>query len=419
MKKLVAIILILSFLALNVTAEGSLTITKINDLYYSIIQNDKFSLPTKITAFMSDSSKQEVAITWDKKLATTSKTGLFTFKGTVKGYNKKVSLTLDIKKDNITETSSIKGDQKKIIEGIVIPTVGEPVLIEGATERQKQIYNKAKEIIKKVIKPHMTEYEKELAIHDYIVLNTAYDYENYINNTIPADSYEVYGVLIKGSGVCSGYARTMCLLLNMVGIETQVVSGSANARKGWEGHAWNIVKLGGEFYHLDATWNDSVPDKKGYAGREYFNAVDDKMVFDHRWESSSHPKCEGIRYYYDYYKYCADNGISIKSEPGEISGTLSLPPGVKAPKGGIEAAIRIWTNNETPDTSKDDYYYSAMTMIPEGNNSAAFTIKVPPIAAGYSVSYILSRNLNGYLTYGYYNIEGTKAYRYQENYIYI
>lgn len=59
---------------------------------------------------------------------------------------------------------------------------------------------KADEIIASVIKPGMTDFEKELALHDYVVAHTEYDFINYINNTIPDDSYTAYGVLIKGIG---------------------------------------------------------------------------------------------------------------------------------------------------------------------------------------------------------------------------
>ena len=45
-------------------------------------------------------------------------------------------------------------------------------------------------ILKKIITPKMTDFDKVLAIHDYIIDNVEYDHENYIKNTIPIESYD-------------------------------------------------------------------------------------------------------------------------------------------------------------------------------------------------------------------------------------
>ena len=113
------------------------------------------------------------------------------------------------------------------------------------------VYNKAKDIVSSVTNSSMSDLEKELALHEYVVKNTSYDYDNYINERVPADSYTAYGTLINRKAVCQGYADTMKLLLNLAGIEAKVVVGYAK-----EPHAWNLVKIDGEYYHLDATMYD-------------------------------------------------------------------------------------------------------------------------------------------------------------------
>jgi len=75
------------------------------------------------------------------------------------------------------------------------------------------VYDKAKDIISSVTNSSMSDLEKELAIHGYVVKNTAYDFDNYINERVPDDSYTAYGTLINGKAVCQGYADTMKLLL--------------------------------------------------------------------------------------------------------------------------------------------------------------------------------------------------------------
>jgi transglutaminase-like putative cysteine protease len=145
------------------------------------------------------------------------------------------------------------------------------------------VYEKAKDIISSVTNSSMSELEKELAIHEYVVKNTAYDFDNYINERVPEDSYTAYGTLINGKAVCQGYADTMKLLLNLAGIEAQVVVGYAG-----EPHAWNMVKIDGEYYHLDATWDDPVPDAGNKVRYTYFNVSDEQISKDHEWNRKNY-----------------------------------------------------------------------------------------------------------------------------------
>lgn len=155
------------------------------------------------------------------------------------------------------------------------------------------VYKKANEILHLIIKPDMSDLEKEIAIHDYVVKNTVYDYKNYLNNTIPPESYSVYGVLMKGIGVCDGYAKTMDLLLNMAGIETYIIGGKGLG----EPHAWNIVKIDGEYYHLDSTWDDPAPDMgPNYVRHTYLNLSDKEMSRSHSWDIASYIRCDSKKF---------------------------------------------------------------------------------------------------------------------------
>lgn len=148
------------------------------------------------------------------------------------------------------------------------------------------VEEKSLEIIQRVIRPGMTDLQKERALHDYIVLNTSYDYDNYQRNTIPRESYTAYGVLIQGVGVCQGYASAMQKLLTMAGIEAQMVIGTGTSQNGPEPHGWNKVKIDGRWYHLDTTWDDPVPDVPGTVSHKYFNLTDAQMSKDHSWQDS-------------------------------------------------------------------------------------------------------------------------------------
>jgi hypothetical protein len=174
------------------------------------------------------------------------------------------------------------------------------------TTEDTLVLNKAKDIVSQVIKDSMTDYEKELAIHNYIVLNYKYDYDNYQNDTIPDESYSVYGLLINGTGVCQAYAEATELLLNMVGIECQMVTGISHG----EAHGWNIVKLDDEYYMLDVTWDDPAPDIPGKTNYEYFNVAADQLSQDHTWDTSKWPIANGTKYNYFIYNNLIVNNYS-------------------------------------------------------------------------------------------------------------
>lgn len=165
-------------------------------------------------------------------------------------------------------------------------------------QERNETDKKAAEIIKTIIKPDMTDYQKELAIHNYIINNARYDTENYERGTLPPESFTSYGVLVKGVGVCQSYATAMKKLLNLAGIESIIVTGYGDG----EPHAWNLVKIGGNYYHVDATWDDPVYTVNGVRKNvlrfDYFNLTDSEMSKDHKWDKSIYPACNSTEYSY-------------------------------------------------------------------------------------------------------------------------
>ena len=167
---------------------------------------------------------------------------------------------------------------------------------ETLQNKEKAVQNKVKDIISKVIKPDMKDYEKEVALHDYIVNNSKYD-QRIDSGNIPKESYSSYGILINGVGVCQGYAVAMDRLLKASGIETKLALGDAYDGKNWISHAWNIVKIGGQYYHLDTTWDDPVTEDGANIIRySYFNVTDEQIEKNHRWDKVGSPKCNSTEY---------------------------------------------------------------------------------------------------------------------------
>ena len=158
--------------------------------------------------------------------------------------------------------------------------------------KNEAVQEKVTEIISAYIKPGMTEYDKERVLHDYIINHSEYDYENLMNNTIPNDSFTPYGILILGRGVCQGYAEAFALLGKEAGLECQAVIGEAYGFNQWNGHAWNIVKIGDRYYHLDVTFDDPVvQDGNGVLRYNYYNLTDTEISRDHKWDRSAYPAC--------------------------------------------------------------------------------------------------------------------------------
>ncbi len=149
---------------------------------------------------------------------------------------------------------------------------------------KEEVNIKAKEIISKIITPNMTELQKAKAIHDYIVKHTKYDYKNYLNNTIPLESFTAYGVLIKGVGVCQGYTAAFNLLAHMAGIDSLGVSGTGFYNGKAMPHAWNMVRIDGKIRYIDVTWDDPVPDRGNKVMYTYFNVTEKQLEKDHKWD---------------------------------------------------------------------------------------------------------------------------------------
>jgi len=87
--------------------------------------------------------------------------------------------------------------------------------------------------------------ERLVYVYKWIANRTTYNEYSSFNQTI-------YSVLINRNSVCTGYAKTAQYLLNLVGIESELVFGKFHSDKSEHGrHGWNIVKINGKWYHVD------------------------------------------------------------------------------------------------------------------------------------------------------------------------
>ena len=113
--------------------------------------------------------------------------------------------------------------------------------LQAAKERLDAAAKKAVE----GITDDMSDVQKALFVHDYIILNCGYD-TSYKN-------YNAYNCLVNRSAVCQGYSLAYkYILTNYLGIDCTVVYSKS------QNHAWNYVKLDGRWYHVDVTNDDAL-----------------------------------------------------------------------------------------------------------------------------------------------------------------
>lgn len=127
-----------------------------------------------------------------------------------------------------------------------------------------------------------SEIEKALFLHDFICENFEYDDE--LKND------DIYDFLLTGKGTCEAYMFLYTAVLRECRIESHFAASDALT------HIWNIVRLDGEWYHVDLTWDDSASSEA--VSRRHF-LCSDKAVSErgHRdWYSPINVDCLSEKY---------------------------------------------------------------------------------------------------------------------------
>lgn len=152
---------------------------------------------------------------------------------------------------------------------------------------QDSVNDKIDEIMTEVNKLD-SDYEKELYIHDYIIENTEYDI-----STLENMGDTVHSVLVSGKSICEGYARTVQILLDKLGIENYLVTGDTESDGEILPHMWNIVNIDGDNYHLDVTWDDLNDEFDTVYF--YFNVTDEYISRDHYKINPQNNNCNSTK----------------------------------------------------------------------------------------------------------------------------
>ncbi len=112
------------------------------------------------------------------------------------------------------------------------------------------------------------QYELELKAHDWLAEKIIYDHDAIDNYDAYPEAWTIEGAFVDGKAVCEGYSKAMQLMCYMVGIDCSIVTGTTS-----NAHMWNVVKIDGQWYHLDLTFNDG--DNNVY--HSFFNVTNESV----------------------------------------------------------------------------------------------------------------------------------------------
>ena len=123
---------------------------------------------------------------------------------------------------------------------------------EDVEQYETQIQQAKNDILSNV--QGQSDYQKIKTIHNYLIDSIEYE-----EDLTQSNIYDIYGALVKKRCVCEGYAKAFQYLMNVIGIENAIVIGTGtNSINKTENHAWNYVKLNGQWYAVDVTWDDPI-----------------------------------------------------------------------------------------------------------------------------------------------------------------
>lgn len=167
-------------------------------------------------------------------------------------------------------TQYTKGDELVEIEFSPKYTMGK----EEREAVQGQIDARVSEILSG-LSPEASDYEKTKYVFEYLASNVDYELGS-------PDNQNIISALLNGKTVCQGYASATQYLLDVLGIQSSVVTGRANG----ESHAWNLVRMDGAYYYVDTTWgnsiyNGAVNGMNRFVNYNYFGVTSEEIMRTH------------------------------------------------------------------------------------------------------------------------------------------
>jgi len=166
----------------------------------------------------------------------------------------------------------------------------------GLKDEDKETLKMASDVLQKIIKDGMSNYEKELAVYRWMFKHVGQGHGSSV--TLPganSNAFTPHGALSGQNTVCVGYATTFRLFMNMLDMDCHIVHN--------EYHSWDIVQLDDqEWYQVDI-----YSDVSGKCQYQNFNMTDDISRSSHDWDESALPQAKGVKY-----TYAVQNNKTVK-----------------------------------------------------------------------------------------------------------
>ena len=214
-------------------------------------------------------------------------------------------------------------------------------------------------------------------VHNYIIRNIEYDYDALKNPYMYPEAFTVRGIFERKKAVCEGISKAFKLLCDRVGAKDVYVVEGISSREGFGNsipHAWNIVKSGNKYSHIDVTWDLGSSSTCQYNRYDYFMIPDDWINIDHTYTKRF--KCEEIDQSYFSRQSCLISGpnelkvfLNQKLQKNfsilyfKIDGKNSLPNDIDNKVDNIvqnairQYARRTYTIEMIPNREQNIYFY--------------------------------------------------------------
>lgn len=170
----------------------------------------------------------------------------------------------------------------------------------GLNARDAALLARCREVLTQCVTEEMTDFEKERRLYGWLTEYGNAHMDMSVHDPLTplgqADNTTPYGVLVEGQGICLGYATTFQLLTELAGVECITVVGARKENR--EDHAWNMVRLEGEWYCVDSTLD--ITAWAAWGRYEYFNVTSAHLrENDFQWDYLHVPESTAARFYWN------------------------------------------------------------------------------------------------------------------------
>ncbi len=214
--------------------------------------------------------------------------------------------------------------------------------------QEKAVDAKVNQILQELNVDGKTDVEKVYAIYDYMINHIRYDYEH-LDDATYMQKYTAYAALVENTSVCMGYALAFYRLALACGVDARyILSEPMN-------HAWDIVRVDGQYYYLDATWDEKVTNDTADLPGSYFLRGTESWQRVHVYKGISDPGT------LSYGQSLAGNGYVVSTADYHDwtlseDGTLTIPTGI--------AFLQSDSNNKSPFAAIADQVRSIRLTAP-------------------------------------------------------